>query len=137
MGIHDDHAAAGGMVLEEAGVQLALGDVLQVLVDRQLDRRPGRRRPLETIERVAARVGVNEDLAFLAANLRVVGRLDTAQTLVVQADEPEEVRRELGVGIVAAALLEEADAFEIERGDLLRFLRRDLPADVREGALSY
>ncbi len=118
----------------DAGVQLALGDVLQVFVDRQLDRRPGSRRPLEAIERVAARVGVDEDLAFLAANLRVVGRLDAAQALVVQADEPEEVRRELGVGIVAAALLEEADAFEIESGDLLRFLRRDLPADVHEGA---
>ena len=30
--------AAGGAVLLDAGAQLALGDVLQVLIDRQLER---------------------------------------------------------------------------------------------------
>ena len=36
---------AGGVVLLDADAQLALGDVLQVLIDRELDAGPGGRRP--------------------------------------------------------------------------------------------
>ena len=79
----------------DAGVQLALGDVLQVLVDRQLDGRAGRRRPLDPAERLAPRVGLDEHRAALAANLRVVGRLDAAEADVVDADVAEQVRRQL------------------------------------------
>ena len=63
--VHDDGGAALRAVLDDAGVQLALGDVLQVLVDGQLDGRSGGRRPLEAAERVAPRVGLDEHRARL------------------------------------------------------------------------
>ena len=52
--IHDDRRAAGRAARLHAGAQLALGDVLQVLVDRQLERRARGRRPLDAAERRAA-----------------------------------------------------------------------------------
>ena len=52
------------------------------------------------------------------------------------ADVAEHVRRQLLVRVEAAALLHEADALEIERGDLARLERRDAPPDVGEGALA-
>ena len=60
-----------------------------------------------------------EDRAGLAANLRVVGRLEAAQPVVVDADVAEQVRGELLVRVEALALLDEADAVEIQRGDAL------------------
>ena len=71
---------------------------------------PGGRRPLEAAEGVPPGVGVNEDRAGLAANLRVVGPLEPFEAVVVDADVAEQVRRELLVRVEAAALLDEADA---------------------------
>ena len=79
----------------DAGAQLALGDVLQVLVDRQLERRARRRRPLDAAERLPPRVGLDEHRAGAAADERVVGRLDAAQADVVDADVAEHVRRQI------------------------------------------
>ncbi len=82
---HDQHGAARGAIADDRLAQLALGDVLQVLVDRQLDRCAGCRRTLETAERAAARVGLVEQLALLAADLAVVGGLDAAPALCCRA----------------------------------------------------
>ena len=91
--VHDDRGAARRVVRQHAGVQLALGDVLQVLVDRQLERRSGGRQARDArAERVLPRVGLNQHRAGLAANLRVVRRLDAAQPDVVDADVSEQMR---------------------------------------------
>ena len=120
--------------VSDAGRELAFGDVLEVLVDGQLDARTGGRRTLEAAEGVAAGVGVHRDRAGLAANLRVVGVLEAAQPLVVDADPAEQVRGQLLVRVETLALLDEADAVEVQRGDPLRLIRRDLPLHVRERA---
>ena len=127
--------AAGGPVLDHARVQLALGDVLQVPVDRQLDRGAGGRRALDAAEDVPAAVGRDQDRAGLSANLRVVRRLDAAQPVVVDADVSERVRREVLVGIEAAAFLDEPDAVELERRDAPRRVGRNLPSYVGERPL--
>ena len=59
------------MIFDDAFVEFPLGDVLRVLVDGELDGRPGHGRPVEAIERVMLGVGENEHLAVLAVNLRV------------------------------------------------------------------
>src|SRR5439155_21560872 len=92
----------------------------------------GRRRTLGARERMVTRVGVDEDRAGLAANLRVVRVLDPGEPFVVDADPPEQMGGELLVRIEALALFGEAEAVEIQIGDPLRLLRRYLPADVRE-----
>src|SRR6185436_19792539 len=130
--VHDDRAAAGGAVLRHPGMQLALGDVLQVFVDGQLDGGSGGRRTFEAAERVMPRVGLHQDGPGLAANLPVEGAFDAGQALVVDPDPAEQMRAELPVRVEAPAFLEEPDAVEIERGDALRLIRRDLPADEGE-----
>src|SRR5262249_45012959 len=130
--VHDDDGAAGRAVVQDALMQLALGDVLEILVDGQLDGRTGCRRTLEAAERMSPRVGLNEDRPLLAADLRIVGVLEAAQAGVVDSHIPEEVRGELLVRIETPALLDEADPLEVERGDAARLIRRYLPADVRK-----
>ena len=134
MRIHDDGAAAGRAVGHDAGVELALDDVLQVLVDRQLDGRADRRRPLEPAERVPFRVRLHEDAAALAADAGIVGGLETAQAVVVDADVAEHVRPELLVGIEALVLLHEPDAVEIQLLDAAFLVGRDLAPHVGERA---
>src|SRR5439155_24410932 len=113
----------------------AFGAALEVCGDRQLAARAGGRWPLRSAEGLMARVGAHQDGAGLAANLRIVGVLEAAQPLGVDADPAEQVRRQLLVRIEPLALLDEADAVEVQRGDALRLIGRDLPLHVREGAL--
>ena len=58
MRIHDDRAAAVGALLFDAGAQLALDDVLELLVDGQLERAAAVGAALEPAERVAPGVGL-------------------------------------------------------------------------------
>ena len=87
--VHDDGAAADGAVLDDAGVQLALGDVLQVLVDRQLDGRSGGRRPFEPAEGAdGARRSESRIVPVLPRICGVVGGLESAEAGVVETDQP-------------------------------------------------
>ena len=122
-------------LLDDRIAQLALGDVLQVLVDRQLDRRAGGGWPLETAEGAPARVGLVQQLSERAADLAVVRRLDAGEPFVVGADEAEQLRGKLLLRIEAAIFLDESDALEVELGDARRLRRRDTAAHVDERAL--
>ena len=80
------------MVGNDARVQFALGDVLEILVDRQLEARAGGRhvrRPLEAAEGMTPGVRVNLDFAVLAADLFLVGELDAREAVVVETNVPE------------------------------------------------
>ena len=133
MRIHDDRRAGIGAVSGDPGAQLALDDVLELLVDGQLEGAAGGGQPLDAAEAAAPGVDLHQHLAVAAADHRVVGRLDAAQAAVVDADVAEQLRRQLLLRVVAAALLHEADALEIEGGDPRRRLRGDEPLDEGEG----
>ena len=133
--IHDDRRTAEGTVLCDTLAQFALGDMLQELVDGQFDGSAGRRRLLEAAEGVAPCVGLHQHLAVLAANHRVVRRLEPVQPLAIDADEAEDMRRQFIFRIFAMAFLDEADAGEIERLHLHGDILRHLPAHVGEVTL--
>ena len=102
---------------------------------RQLDGRSRSRRPLEAAERMAPRVGVNQNRSRLAADF--ASRRSHSSPFkpgVVEADIAEQVRRQLLVGIETPALLDEADTVEIQRRDAAGLLGRNLAADVGKGA---
>jgi hypothetical protein len=132
--IHDDGASTPRVIAGDAGFELTLGHVLEVLVDRQLERRSGGRRMFDSAERMAAGVGLDEHRPGLAANLCVVCRLDATQARVVDPDVTEQVRRQLLVRIEPAILLHETDAVQIQRTHAPGLLRRHLTPDVRERA---
>ena len=114
--VHDDDASAGRAVFLDAFLQLPLGDVLQVLIDRQLERRAGRGLALDVArQRLTAGIALNQHSAVAAAHLDVEGRLEPAEPGVVETDVTEHVRQQLALRIEAAALLEEPDALELER----------------------
>ena len=106
--------------------------MLQILVDRQLERRARGRRPLDAAERAAAGIALDEHRAGAAEDQRVVGGLDTGQADVVHADIAEHVRRQIRVRVGALALLDETDARQVERRHARRLIRPHLPADVGE-----
>ena len=121
--IHHDGAPAGGAVLAHTGIELALRDVLQVLVDRELHRRTGGRRPFGPAVGVPSRVGLHEDLSRFAADQRIVRRLQAAEPLVIDAHPSDQMRRQFLVRIKPLAFRHEADAFEVELVDAPLLLR--------------
>ena len=126
MTIADAAVGAGSL---DAAPQLALGDVLQVLVDRQLERRAGGRRPLDAAERVARGVGLDRAPCPRGRGSACRRSPRCRRGRVVDADVAEHVRGELPVRVEAPALLHEADAFELQVGDT----RAPVPASPAGG----
>ena len=122
--------------LEHAGPQFPFGDVLDVLVNRELEVSAGGRRPLHAARHgVTPRVRLDQDATRLATNHRVVRGLDAVQALTVGAHVSENVRRERELRVVALVFLEEADAVELERRDATGLVGRHLPFDEGERAV--
>ena len=135
MRLHDHGGAAAGVELVHAGAQLAFGDVLRCAVECRLERVTGGGRAL--FSRIALPlfgVDVQEDSPLLLARTRIVGRLESPSPLLSRPRTRACVGRELLVRVIAAALLIEDDAGQIERLDSPRRVRRDLPSDVAEVA---
>ncbi len=132
--IHHDRGTSLRAGLVDAGLQLALGDVLQVLVDGQLEVGARGRRPLDPAECVALGVGLNEHRARVSFDQIVIRRLDAREAGVVDADVAEQVRGQLLVGVEAPVFLHETDAFELQVGDAPRLVGRHLAAHVDERA---
>jgi hypothetical protein len=80
--IHDDGGTALRVIDQDAGAELPLSDVLEVLVERQLDARSRSRRTLEAAEDMAPRVGVNQNRPGFAADFGVVGVLEPVQPVL-------------------------------------------------------
>ena len=120
----------------DAEAELALGDVLQILVDCELEGLAGRWWALDAAERAAARVRLDEHLPVEALDQVVVGGFDAAEADAVDADVAEQVGRELLVRIEAAVLLHEPDAVEVERGHTPCLIGRGLPAHVGKCAVA-
>ena len=85
-----------------------------------------------------AALGVQLDEHFTreASDDRVGRRLDARQTDIVEPDVPEHVRQQLPLRIEATALLDEADALEVERAHPPLLVGRDLANDPRELSLA-
>ena len=79
-------------------------------------------------------IGLNKDGARVSLDERVVGGLDAEQPAIVDADVPEQMRRQLLVRIEAAVFLHEADTLHLEGGHTAGLFRRRLAPDIDEGA---
>ena len=134
MRVHHHGRAARCSILGDADSQLALDQMLQILVDRQLQCRTGGGRALDSAERLAPGVSLDEHRTWATLDQCVVRRLDTAQSLVVDTHVPQHMRREFLVGIETAALLHETDAIQLEGGNTPRFVWRHLSFHVGERA---
>ena len=131
--IHHDDRAARSVVLLDPGAKLPLGNVLEVLVDGQLERRACRRRPFDPAERPPSGIGLNQHGAGTSLDHAVVLRFEPLQPGIVDADVSQDLCREVLIGIEAPVLLHEADALEIECRDAAGIVRRHLATHVREG----
>ena len=60
----------------------------------------------------------------------------TAQSVVLRAQIAQDVRTQFGVRVEAAALLQKADALQVERSNARRLAGIDKAADEHEGRLS-
>jgi len=89
----------------DAGFQLALGDVLQAFVDRQLERSAARRCALEAAEHMTARVVLHDQLAFVSAHDLVVGGFEALEADVVEPDVSKRVRAKLLVPLPVVSRL--------------------------------
>ena len=130
--VHHHDTAAGRVVFTDGGAQLALGDVLDVLVDCQFERHPGGRRPLDPAEGPIVGVGLHEQPSGQASDFLVVSRFETVQPLVVDAHVSEQMRGQFLVRIEAPVLLDETDALQIEFADALRGIEGNVALDVGE-----
>jgi hypothetical protein len=133
--VHHNDGTRRRLVASDGISQLALGDVLKVLVNGQLDGRASGRRPLQTAEGTAPCVFFVEQLALRATDLTVVGRFEARKALVVHPNEAEQLRRELFLGIEPPILLDEPDAIERQIGNFLALRRRHLPPHIHERSL--
>src|SRR3954451_9960459 len=134
--LHDDGRAARRLVFLDADPELAVGDELQVLVDRQLEAGAGGREVLlARRHRLSPAVALQEDLSFLAADLVVERGFETGEAEIVDPDVSKQVRSELVVRVVTPALLVEEHPGKIQRLDATCFLGCDLPGEEGELAL--
>ena len=78
------------------------------------------------------RIGKDQHLAGLAADLIVQRVFDAAQSLFVDVHVSENMRSEFSLGIKTPAFALEINSAQIHRGDALRFLGRKFARDPRE-----
>ena len=130
--IHHHGGCTGRAAPLHALPQLALDDVLHLLVDGQLERGAGRGLPLGAAEGATLGVHVDEDGAGPALDRRVVGGLDAAQPDVVDAHVPEHVRGQRLVGVEARFSFRNPTPPSSQLGHAPRLLGRHLPANVDE-----
>src|SRR5690606_22394599 len=94
-------------------LEYLLGEILEVAIDRELNRATGpllhRHRQLGQ-QAAAARVAQRRERRPLAAEILIEGALESLEPLAVGADEAEDLRRELLLRIEAPGLAQRADA---------------------------
>jgi hypothetical protein len=97
----------------------------------------GARRDLELFDSLnqnaaPQRVALDERRAALAAEIIVVMHLDAFESLRIAADESDQLRGQLTLGIVPIRLVGNSHALDIEGPDPLGFFGRHLPLDPHE-----
>ncbi len=88
---HHDNRSRLSAVLLYGPPELSLGDVLQVGIERELERGTRRRGSLQPAEGSTPGISLDKDLPGTSGDLVVIGRLDPAQPLVVDTDVAEDV----------------------------------------------
>jgi hypothetical protein len=99
-------------VLLDGGLQRCESKALQLAVDgeRQVAAVLRRADRLHVLDDAAEAILQHPPRARLAAQMRLEGELDAFLTAIVDAGEPDDVRRHLTAGIVAAELAVLVDA---------------------------
>ena len=132
--IGDDHGAPGGFILGHRFFDLALGDVLDHGVDRQVDvpaafGGDGLLAPVRPLVRVA----VDDPLARLAAERVVEEDFHSGQAVVVDIHSAQDVGGQGALGVNPLRLLLGEDAGKPKRVDGGRGLELDFALDPDEG----
>jgi hypothetical protein len=134
----NDDAAGLGLEVGDGLLQLAVGQVLDLRVERQANVLAVLRRldRADILDDLAAPILDHAAATRLPEKLAVKRQLDAFQPLVVDAGEADHVRGHLTGRIEAAVLLVLADAGQLERGDLVRRCRRYLATQEDEGLVA-
>ena len=135
--VEDDDPAGLGAMLDDRGLQLAIGEVLQLAIDRQrevaaLDRRA---HALRVLHHPPQPVLDHPAAAGLAGQPVLVGELDALLAAVVHVGEAEQMRGHLAVRVVAPVLALERDARKGELHDLRSDVGRQVALEVDELAV--
>jgi hypothetical protein len=117
-------------------LELALGRVLDRLVEREYDHVPVGRGFLRVSHRSAARVGAHDNFGGAAADKLVEGILDAPHARVVGTGIADHLRRQLTLRVVAPVLGEESDAVELQRAHRQGLSGIDLAPHPHEGAIT-
>src|SRR5216684_2098569 len=119
VGIFHDHRARDGVRLFHPAFEFPLGDVLNVLIDGEHDTVAGFGLLFNTGKPALARVDGNHQLAGLALQLLVELPLQAAQSLIVGANVPQNLRRQLTFWIKTLRFFLVVDALQIKLTDAL------------------
>ncbi len=135
--IHDDGGAAGRAIGFHTGRQLALSDVLQVQIERELDGRTRGRRLLNArIHALSARVHLEQHAPRAAPNDAVVSTFDTAEPFIVDTDEAEYVRGQFQFRVIAARPRDDANAGQLQGLQPWNLVGHDLSIEICELTLA-
>ena len=112
---HHDRDTALRVALTDGLLELRFRDVLQVLVDREKGRAARPRLGIDAARRApVARVRPDDAASRLTADFVFERIFDAAHPCIVEADISENVRGQAALRIVAPALVEKADARQVE-----------------------
>src|SRR5690606_30165913 len=115
--------------------QALLGHGLDALVERQKQvAARSRRFDRRALVAIAQRVEVDVALAGLARQRLLILELDAGLALVIERDEPEDVRGHRALRVVALVLALEVQALDVQRPDALDFARLGQPLNPLEAA---
>ena len=136
MGIHDHDAAGLAVVGFDGGLELALADVLDALIDGQRQVAP-RLGLLEHLggEAALAHVGEHAHGSGHALQVIVQAHLEAGVAALLVVDAAQEMGRESLLGVEATALGAEFDPVQTQAAQPLGLLRRDLALDPEKAAV--
>ena len=131
--VDDDRGRVLRVQLGHRRAQHLLGVRLDAVVDREEHVLAGLRRDVALdVDRAAERVADDRLLAGNAGELRVELELEAGEAVVVDAREPEHLRRDRALRIRAPLLPVEVEAGEVALREQARLVRRRLALDVDE-----
>ena len=134
--IFHDHGARDGVRFLHPALKFAFGDVLNILIDSKDDAVAGFGLLFNAGKPALARVDGNHQLAGLALQLLIELPLQAAQSLIVGANVPQNLRSQFTFRIKPLRFFLVVDALQIQRTDALNDFGVGLSRHPAEGLVS-